>query len=175
MNSRHRFCWKFPNIEDMQRTLPTLLRTLLLLLLAGTGLCAKAQGIAFRPHYLKTVLENARAEGKTAVFVDVFATWCKPCHYMDDSVFTDTAVGDYYNRYFAAVQLDAEVGEGIEFAATHGVKAYPTLLLLNLDGQVIGRHAGALEPQQLITWAGAVMASQQPAVKGGRKKSRPQR
>jgi thioredoxin-like negative regulator of GroEL len=151
-------CEKFPNIEDMQDTMSTLLRTLLLLLIAGAG--------------LKTVLENAKAEGKSAVFVDVFAIWCKPCHYMEDSVFTDAAVGDYYNRYFASVQLDAEAGEGIEFAAQHGVKAYPTLLLLDLDGQVIARREGALSPVQLVTWAGAAMASQQTEVKGGPRKTR---
>jgi thiol:disulfide interchange protein len=168
-------CEKFPNIEDMQDTMSTLLRTLLLLLIAGAGLSASAQGIEFRPQYLKTVLENAKAEGKSAVFVDVFAIWCKPCHYMEDSVFTDAAVGAYYNRYFASVQLDAEAGEGIEFAAQHGVKAYPTLLLLDLDGQVIARREGALSPVQLVTWAGAAMASQQTEVKGGPRKTRGRR
>lgn len=139
-----------------------------LIFLAWSGLVAhvRAQGIDFRPQYLHAVLDSARAEGKTAVFVDVFATWCRPCHYMDDAVFTQDAVGTYFNRYFASVQLDAEVGEGIAFAAQHGVKAYPTLLLLDLEGRVLGRHEGVLEGQPLITWAGAVMAAQGSDEKG---------
>jgi thioredoxin-like negative regulator of GroEL len=133
-------------------------------------LATSAQGIDFRPQYLHTVLENARAEGKAAIFVDVFTTWCKPCHYMDDSVFTDAAAGTYYNKYFASVQLDAEAGEGVAFAAQHGIKAFPTLLILDLEGKAIGRHVGVLEPQALVIWGGAVLGSQNPQAKGHSKK-----
>lgn len=147
---------------------------LLFLAWSGLGAHVHAQGIDFRPQYLHAVLDSARAEGKTAVFVDVFATWCRPCHYMDDSVFTQQAVGTYFNRYFASVQLDAEVGEGIPFAKQHGIVAYPTLLLLDVEGNVLGRHAGVLEGQPLITWAGAVMAAQGPDAKGHSSKTNPQ-
>lgn len=155
-----------------QKNLHMLRRAFLLVLISLAGLSAWSQGIDFRPQYLHTVLDSARAEGKSAIFVDVFATWCRPCHYMDDSIFTQTAVGDYYNRYFASVQLDAEAGEGVDFAAKHHVKAFPTLLLLDLEGKVIGRHEGVLQGQQLITWAGAVLASQHEQPKGGPSKSR---
>ena len=132
----------------------------------GMGIWVSGQGIAFNPQYLKRVVEESRAAGKEVLFVDVFATWCKPCHYMNDSVFTDVEVGNYFNKYFSSVQLDAEVGEGIGFAERYGVKTFPTYLLVDLEGKELGRHSGVLEPKALVIWAGAVMAQYQSDPKG---------
>ena len=111
----------------------------------------KGQGIQFESGFLPSVLAKAKAENKP-VFVDVFTTWCRPCQYMDDSVFTQQDLGEYFQKYLVAVQLDAEAGEGIAFAAKYNISAYPTFLILSPDGQELGRRTGVMQADQLKAW-----------------------
>ena len=98
-------------------------------------------GIRFEKGSLKTAMEKAGEENKY-LFVDVYTTWCPPCKYMSDNVFTQQSVGDYFNEIFVNVKVDAERGEGPSLLRRYGVEAFPTFLLLDGNGKLVGKIVG---------------------------------
>ena len=107
-------------------------------------------GIRFADGSLKTILAKAKAADKY-VFMDVYTTWCGPCKYMAANVFTDKNVGNYFNATFINAKFDAEKGEGIAIAQRYGVTAYPTFLLLDGDGNLVGKKIGGSPPAEFIS------------------------
>lgn len=91
---------------------------------------------------LKPVLEQARAKDKL-VFVDFYTSWCLPCRLMEEDVFTDRDLAKYVNENFISCRIDAEKGNGVNLAMIYEVSAYPTLLFLDGNGQVLARKVGA--------------------------------
>ncbi len=72
---------------------------------------------------------------------------------LDKQVFVDSAVGEYFNKNYVSVKIDAEKGDGIELAREYGVKAYPTLVFLDKNGNFLYKKSGAPQPIKLIEWA----------------------
>ena len=59
-------------------------------------------------------------------------------------------IGDYLNASFVSLKLDAEA-EGADLAKTVGIKAYPTLMVFDADGNQLGSFAGMKDGQEFIT------------------------
>ena len=106
-------------------------------------------GINFHKGAWDEALEKS-AEKEKPIFVDAYASWCGPCKWMTRNVFTDEKVGDYYNKHFVNVKLDMEKGEGRKFAKKYSVSAYPTLLYLNSEGEVVHKVMGAKRVEGFI-------------------------
>jgi thiol-disulfide isomerase/thioredoxin len=101
------------------------------------------QGIVFEKNMtIEQAIEKAKAENKY-VFVDIYTSWCGPCKMMEKQVFPMKEVGDYFNSRFVNLKMNAEVGEeGPKFANKYGVKAYPTFVMLNGNGELAHMFAG---------------------------------
>lgn len=95
------------------------------------------------------VLALAKKEGKL-VFMDCYTVWCGPCKILEKKIFPLKPVGDFFNEHFVSVQMDMEKGEGKDLAKRYNVKAYPTLLILDADGNLVHRITGVCPPQQLV-------------------------
>jgi thioredoxin-related protein len=106
--------------------------------------------IDFEHEEWKRVKAQAKKENKI-VFVDAYTTWCGPCKWMAKNVFTDEAVGDFYNKNFINLKLDMEKGEGLAFAQEYQVNAYPTLLFVDGEGSLVHKHLGAVPAEQFLT------------------------
>ncbi|WP_391527360.1 thioredoxin fold domain-containing protein [Elizabethkingia anophelis] len=65
-------------------------------------------------------------------------------------MFTLQSVGDYYNSHFVNAKMDMEKGEGVELAKKYNVKAYPTYLFINGDGEIVHRVLGYVEEKPFI-------------------------
>ena len=116
----------------------------LLFAFALFSLSAFGQGIDFQDLTPEEAIAKAKAESKH-VFVDVYTDWCGPCKMMDAQVFPLKEVGDYFNPRFVSIKLNAEKGEtGPAFANKFGVKAYPTFLILDGDGNLVHMFAGGI-------------------------------
>ncbi len=108
-----------------------------------------SQGIAFFEGDWAEIKAESKKTGKP-IFMDAYATWCGPCKMMSSRVFPDDAVGKYYNTNFINVKIDMEKGEGIELAKAYSVKAYPTLLFLDAEGEILHTAVGYKDAQALI-------------------------
>lgn len=105
--------------------------------------------IEFRDGSWEEILQMAQAEDKP-VFVDAYAVWCGPCKRMDREVFTQANVGDFFNGNFINAKIDMEKGEGPSIGSKYGVTAYPTLLFVSPDGELMHKAVGYQTPDRLI-------------------------
>lgn len=122
-----------------------------LLLGMGVGLIAQenAAGISFQQGEFQAMLDKAKAENKL-IFMDVYTTWCGPCKMLDRNTFSDAQVGSKFNASFVNYKLDAEKGEGINLARKYAVRAYPNMLFINGQGEVVHRVVGYRPPEELL-------------------------
>jgi len=116
------------------------------------GALAFAQGMKFEESNFTTILAKAKKE-KKLVFIDAYTTWCGPCKLMAKNIFPLQAVGDYYNSHFVNAKIDMEKGEGIELAKKYNVKAYPTYLFVDGNGEIVHRTLGYVEEKDFIQFA----------------------
>lgn len=135
----------------IKRIIPGLLATLIVL-----NLSAQDRSIKFGKNYEKA-LAKAKSENKL-VFMDAYATWCGPCKWMSANMFTKNEVADFYNEKFVNLKVDMEKGDGPELAKKYGVRAYPTLLFLDSEGNMVHKKVGAMgEVQDYITMGNNAM------------------
>lgn len=91
----------------------------------------------------------AKAEGKK-IFIDFYTDWCGPCRRLAANVFPTKQVGDYLNTNYICLKIDAEKGEGPKLAKAYKVAAYPTLAVVDSEGNLIGSFAGLKEGDEFI-------------------------
>lgn len=127
-------------------------RFIVFLAILSTLTTLSAQGIAFEKEETAwaDVLKKAKAE-KKIVFVDAYTTWCGPCKVMSKTIFPQKEVGDVFNARFVNAKIDMEKGEGPEIAKKYGVKAYPTYIFVNGDGELVHRSLGSMPAEKFIS------------------------
>lgn len=127
------------------------MKNLFVLLIIGLlPLTSNSQGIQFfDSSSWENVLKEAKKSDKL-IFFDAFATWCGPCKMMSSKVFPQDKVGAFYNENFINVKIDMEKGEGIDLAKLYKVRAYPTLLFVNGDGELVHSAVGYRDADELI-------------------------
>ena len=102
---------------------------------------AGAQGIQFEKSNWAAVQAKAKAENKY-IFVDTYATWCRPCKWLDKKVFPQKQVGDFFNEHYVSFKLNVEKGEGVAFAKKYHALTLPTLLYFNSQGELVHKSIG---------------------------------
>ncbi|MCC8088383.1 MAG: thioredoxin family protein [Rikenellaceae bacterium] len=125
------------------------------LLIIGISLVSCAQsgkGVVFKTITMEEAQALAAKENKL-IFIDVYTTWCPPCKYMTENIFSLKEVGEYFNGNFVNVKFDAERGEGISVAKNYQVTAYPTFLILDTNGKEVGRIIGRKDAEEIIKTA----------------------
>lgn len=116
---------------------------------------AQEAGINFERKLSFAEIKDKAAKEDKMIFVDVYTTWCGPCKYMAQEIFTQKKVGDFFNKNFVnvAVQTDTSKkdNENIKkwykdakmIAEYYDVSSYPTFLFLNAKGELIHTIKGA--------------------------------
>lgn len=123
------------------------------------------------------------------MFVDAYTKWCGPCKMLDKNTFHDANVVRYVNKHFYAVKFDAEGPSPItykgkeyknpnyvegkrgrngvhELTIALGVNAYPTMLFLDEEGNLILPAKGYLKPQQLELYLKVIAQDDYKNIKG---------
>ena len=101
-------------------------------------------------------LKMAKKQNKH-IFVDAYTDWCYWCKVMDKKTFTDAKVIDVLNNKFISVKLDAEKGEGIQFASRFNISGYPTVLFFSPNGMLVKKTAGYLDVENFLTTSEVVL------------------
>lgn len=122
---------------------------LCLCFLPGLLFSAKGQGVSFQHISFAEAIEQAKAS-RRMIFMDCYTSWCGPCKYMAEQVFTLEKAGDYFNSKYVNIKVDMEKGEGKELAERFAVQAFPTFLLIDTTGTVKGRVEGAGKLEEFI-------------------------
>ena len=115
-------------------------KAVLLFALIFTANIAHSQ-IDFKPGTLSDVMLMAKDQ-KKVLMVDVMTEWCKWCVELDNKVYSKPEIGDIANVNQINFKIDAEKGEGIDFAKKYKITGYPTILFLDADGNEIDRIVG---------------------------------
>ena len=115
---------------------------------------------------------TAQKETPKKIFIDAYTTWCGPCKMLDKNTFSNKDVANYINENYYAVKFNAEGNETINYLgktftnpnfiankrgrnSSHqlsgyfGVRAYPTLLYLDEEANLITPIPGYKTPSQL--------------------------
>jgi thioredoxin-related protein len=115
----------------------------------GNGAIQFESGISW-----KDIQAKARAENKY-IFMDCYATWCGPCKYMSEKIFTLPEVGEYFNTHFinVKVQIDETKSDSEEIrrwypdaqsiTKEYSIGSFPMYLFFAPDGRAVHRILGS--------------------------------
>ena len=107
------------------------------------------------------------------IMIDMYTNWCGPCKLLDKNTFHNKDVVDYVNENYYAVKFNAEGNETVNFkgkkyvnpnydpakanrrnsahqlTSYFQVRAYPTIVYLDENGEFIAPIKGYQKPQQI--------------------------
>ena len=116
---------------------------------------------------------EAQKKAPKKIFVDMYTVWCGPCKLYDRNTFANKDVAAFINANFYPVKFNAEGDAEIiyknrlyrnvgydpkkakkrnsvhEFSRLFDISAYPTVLFLDEQAELIKRVRGYRKPQQL--------------------------
>lgn len=108
------------------------------------------------------VLEAAQVEAKESnklIMLDVYEVGCKYCRAMEREVYPDTTVRTVIDQGYIPVKLDGNSEEMIrfngeemqakEFAQSKGAYAFPTVIVLTAEGDVVKKRTGFMNIDEL--------------------------
>lgn len=121
---------------------------------------------------IEEALELQKKEPKK-IIMDVYTNWCGPCKMLDKYTFHNEDVVDYINKHFYAVKFNGEGNNSVaykdktfsnpnydpakanrrnsahQFTRYLKVRAYPTMVFFDEEGNYITPVSGYLKPQQI--------------------------
>ncbi len=116
---------------------------------------------------------KAQKKEPRKIIIDAYTVWCGPCKMLAKKTFHNKSVVDYINKNYYAVKFNAEGNERITYkeyiytnpkydpnkanrrnsvhqlALKLGVKAYPTIIFLDEDANLIAPISGYKTPREL--------------------------
>ena len=84
------------------------------------------------------------------VLLDFETDWCVWCDRLDTDTYTDERVIDFAKQNLISKKIDAEKDSGPEQKKKYRVRGYPTILLLDTDGNEIDRIVGYRPPDEFL-------------------------
>ncbi len=126
-------------------------RASLIILLVTAALISRGQNtqINFIENSWPEALKQAAAQHKY-IFVDAYATWCGPCKMLKATTFKNPKAAEFFNANFVNVALDMERGNHPQLAQQWGMRAYPTLIIMNSKGQIVLNTVGYITSKDLL-------------------------
>ncbi len=105
--------------------------------------------IQFEEGSWSEIVAKSKRENKP-IFLDCYTTWCGPCKVMNNTVFTNPKVAEYFNSAFINAKFDMEKGEGLKLKEIFQIGAYPTYIYINPQGEVLNRLVGSMSAEDFL-------------------------
>jgi protein disulfide-isomerase len=134
------------------------------LLIAFSFVTTIARGSEWQTDY-EQALATAKAAKKCVLLDFTGSDWCGPCIQMKKVVFSKAAFLNYANTNLVLVEIDYPRVKALPEKATkqnerlmhqYGIdkSGYPTVILLNPDGKILGQLEGysGERPADIIAW-----------------------
>ena len=94
-------------------------------------------------------LAKAKSGGRQ-LLIDFEATWCGPCHTMDQWVWNDVEVAQRLNAAFVGVKVDADLQKAL--VKRLKIVGYPTMMVMDADGKEVRRIDGYQSSAQMMAF-----------------------
>ncbi|MBS1666968.1 MAG: thioredoxin family protein [Bacteroidetes bacterium] len=115
----------------------------------------KRQGIQFIVGDWNKALAEAKKQNKP-IFMDAYTSWCVYCKQLKRETFPNQETGEFFNQHFINVAIDMEKGDGPALSNKYAVESYPTLIILDSNGNVISKDTrGFINPSELLAFGKA--------------------
>ncbi|HEY6527167.1 MAG TPA: thioredoxin family protein [Cellvibrionaceae bacterium] len=98
---------------------------------------------------LAQALERAAAENKP-IIAELSATWCGTCRNMDRKVFNHPQVKQFLTEQALYARIDEKDPEAEHFTQTYKAQGYPTIVLLNTQGQLQRYLPLTYDPEEFL-------------------------
>lgn len=73
------------------------------------------------------------------IFVDLSASWCLPCQWMEEHTFQDPTLIKLLSEQFTSVKYDIQSIDGVSLKEKYHVRTLPTMLILSPSGEELMR------------------------------------
>lgn len=129
----------------------------LVLMTATSATSRKEKGIEFAKMSFEKAKKQADKSGKL-IFIDAYTDWCGPCKKMAATSFKDEEVGEVFNDNFVNLKIEMEKNpDGRDIARQYRVRAYPTLLIVDGQGNLVKQVVGFQSKDRLLALAESVL------------------
>lgn len=118
---------------------------------------------------LNEALEKASEEDKL-IFIDIYEDNCQWCQKLKREVYPDPVIRTLLDRDFYTVKINGNSDDRVrykgkfitqvEFSAMIGVKAYPYLVIMDPEGEVVDQHLGYTDIEGLSQFLKSVEETQ---------------
>lgn len=108
---------------------------------------ALSQSVDWKSDYSSAV-ESAK-ESNQLIMLYFSTEWCGWCQRLKDDTFSDESVAERLNTSIVSIEVDAEK-EGQELAEKYGVEGFPTIKMLDHEGNVWGTIVGYSPPEVFL-------------------------
>lgn len=100
-------------------------------------------------------LSDAVIEAKKSnryILADMSAIWCPTCRKLDQKIFSDDKVKKAIQENYIFTRLEYETEKGKAFMKRYGIKAFPTLLILDKNEKKIVQLPLTFDPELFIDY-----------------------
>lgn len=98
---------------------------------------------------LDEALAIAQQQNKR-VLADMSAIWCPTCRKLDQQVLADDIVKQELQRSYLFARIEYDSPEGEAFMQKYGVRGFPTLLILDSEGNKLSQLPLTFDPKQFL-------------------------